>query len=43
MFIYYFLKTNQFKTVLAWYRVIKRLSDTLIDLEKLNYGEYSKY
>ena len=27
MFICYFSKTNRFKTVQAWYRVIKRLSD----------------
>ena len=43
MFICCFSKTNRFKTVPAWYRVIKRLSDTLSDLNKLNQGEYSKY
>ena len=43
MFICYFSKTNWFKTVPAWYRVIKMLSDTLSDLDKLNHGEFSKY
>ena len=43
MFICYFSKTNRFKTVPARYGVIKRLSDTLSDLDKLNQGEYSKY
>ena len=38
-----FLKKNRFKTVPAMYRVIKRLSDTLSDLDKLKQGEYSKY
>ena len=43
MFFYYFSKTNWFKTVQAWYRVIKMLLDTLSDLVKLNHGAYSKY
>ena len=43
MFICYFSKTNWFKTVPAWYKVIKRLSNTLSDLDKLNQGKYSKY
>ena len=43
MFIYYFSKTNWFKTVPAWYRVIKMLLDTLSDLVKVNHGEFSKY
>ena len=43
MFIWYFSKTNRFRMVPAWYKVIKRLWDTLNDLEKLNQGEYSKY
>ena len=43
MFICYFSKTNRFKTVPAWCRVIKRLSDTLSDLVKLNHGEFRKY
>ena len=43
MLICYFLKTNRFKTVQEWYRVIKRLSDTLSDLVKLNHGEFRKY
>ena len=40
MFICCFSKTNRFKTVPAWYRVIKRLSDTLCDHDKLNQGKY---
>ena len=43
LFICYFSKTNRFKSVPAWYRLIKSLSDTLSDLDKLNYGEYSNY
>ena len=43
MFKCYYSKTNRFKTVPAWYRVIKRLTDTLSDLVKLNHGELSKY
>ena len=43
MFKYYFSKTIWFKTVPAWYRVIKMLSDTLIDLVEVNHGEFSKY
>ena len=43
MFIYYFSRTNWFKTVLEWYRVIKMLLDTLSNLVKLNHGEFSKY
>ena len=43
IFISYHSKTNQFETVQAWYRVIKRLSDILSDLDKLNRGECSKY
>ena len=43
MFIWYFSKINRFKTVPAWNKVIKRLSDTLSILEKLNQGKYSKY
>ena len=42
MFICYFSKTNRFKRVSAWYSVIKMLSDTLSDLDKLNHGEFSK-
>ena len=43
MFICYFPKSNRFKTVPAWYRVIKKILDTLSDLDKVNHGEYSKY
>ena len=43
MFIYYISKTNRFKTVSARYNVVKMLSDTLSDLDKLNHGEFSKY
>ena len=43
MFICYLSKTNRFKTVPAWYRVIKMLSDMLSELVKLNHGEFSKY
>ena len=34
--------TNWIKTVPAWYRVIKMLSDTLSHLAKLNHGEFRK-
>ena len=43
MFTYDFSKTNWFKTVPAWYRVIKMLLDTLSNLIKLKHGEFSKY
>ena len=42
-FICYISKTNWFKTVPAWYREIKLLSEFLSDLVQLNHCEINKY
>ena len=41
MFIYYFSNLNRFKMVTEWSRVIKVLSNTFSDLNKLNHVESS--